>query len=107
MGEGRRHLEGSSLPVPLACSSLLSSKDATDASTRFMLLGSFVMIVASFSWIGSKRTMKMPLGRLLVRREDTNAQIRVRGTMVLVISFAVLADKLGLEAILGAFVAGS
>ncbi len=86
--------------------SLLFSKDATSTSTRFVLLGSFVVIVASFAWIGSRRTMKMPLGRLLVRLQDTNAQIRVRGTMVIVLAFAVLADRLGLEAILGAFVAG-
>ena len=86
--------------------SLLFSKDATSASTRFVLLSSFVVIVASFAWIGSRRTMKMPLARLLVTLQDTNAQIRVRGTMVIVLAFAVLADKLGLEAILGAFVAG-
>jgi len=86
--------------------SLLFSKDTTSASTRAVLLGSFVVIVASFAWIGSRRTMKMPLGRILTKLQDTNAQIRVRGTMVIVLAFAVLADKLGLEAILGAFVAG-
>jgi len=86
--------------------SLLFSKDTTSASTRAVLLGSFVVIVASFAWLGSRRTMKMPLGRVLVKLQDTNAQIRVRGTMVIVLAFAVLADKLGLEAILGAFVAG-
>ena len=41
--------------------SLLFSKDATSVSTRFVLLSSFVVIVASFAWIGSRRTMKMPL----------------------------------------------
>ena len=86
--------------------SLLFSKDTTSASTRALLLGSFVVIVACFAWIGSRRTMKMPLGRILTKLQDTNAQIRVRGTMVIVLAFAVLADKLGLEAILGAFVAG-
>ena len=86
--------------------SLLFSKDTTSASTRAVLLGSFVVIVASFAWIGSRHTMKMPLGRILTKLQDTNAQIRVRGTMVIVLAFAVLADKLGLEAILGAFVAG-
>lgn len=86
--------------------SLLFSKDTTSASARGLLLGSFVVIVASFAWIGSRRTMKMPLGRLLIKLQDTNAQIRVRGTMVIVLAFAVLADRLGLEAILGAFVAG-
>jgi len=86
--------------------SLLFSKDTTSASTRALLLGSFVVIVACFFWIGSRHTMKMPLGKILTKLQDNNAQIRVRGTMVIVLSFAVLADKLGLEAILGAFVAG-
>ena len=86
--------------------SLLFSKDTTSASTRAVLLGSFVLFIACFAWIGSRRTMKMPLGMILTKLQDTNAQIRVRGTMVIVLAFAVLADKLGLEAILGAFVAG-
>ena len=39
--------------------------------------------------------------------DDTSAQIRVRGAMVLLIGFAALAQGLGLELILGAFVAGA
>ena len=86
--------------------SLLFSKDTTSGSTRALLLGSFVVIVACFFLIGSRHTMKMPVARILTKLQDTNAQIRVRGTMVIVLAFAVLADRLGLEAILGAFVAG-
>jgi Kef-type K+ transport system membrane component KefB len=44
--------------------SLLFSKDTTSASTRALLLGSFVVIVACFFWIGSRHTMKMPLGKI-------------------------------------------
>jgi Kef-type K+ transport system membrane component KefB len=86
--------------------SLLFSKDTASSATRGVLLGSFVVIVVAVAWIGSRRTRLMPLGRILQRLQDTNAQIRVRGTMVIVLSFAVLANRLGLEAILGAFVAG-
>jgi Kef-type K+ transport system membrane component KefB len=42
----------------------------------------------------------------LTRLQDTSAQIRLRGAMVLLIGFAALAEGLGLEVILGAFVAG-
>jgi len=42
-----------------------------------------------------------------VRLQDTTAQIRVRGAMVLLVGFAAIAESLGLEAILGAFAAGA
>jgi Kef-type K+ transport system membrane component KefB len=43
----------------------------------------------------------------LLRLQDTTAQIRVRGAIVLLIAFAALAEELGLEVILGAFLAGA
>jgi Kef-type K+ transport system membrane component KefB len=43
----------------------------------------------------------------LRRLQDTTAQIRVRGAIVVLIAFAALAEKLGLEVILGAFAAGA
>ena len=42
-----------------------------------------------------------------MRLQDTTAQIRVRGALVLLVGFAALAETLGLEAILGAFIAGA
>jgi Kef-type K+ transport system membrane component KefB len=39
--------------------------------------------------------------------QDTTAQIRVRGAIVVLVAFAALAEKLGLEVILGAFAAGA
>jgi Kef-type K+ transport system membrane component KefB len=43
----------------------------------------------------------------LLRLQDTTAQIRVRGAVVLLVGFAAIADQLGLESILGAFMAGA
>ncbi len=43
----------------------------------------------------------------LVRLQDTTAQIRVRGAVLLMIAFVALAEAFGLEAILGAFAAGA
>src|SRR4051812_34022825 len=43
----------------------------------------------------------------LLRLQDTTAQIRVRGAMVLLVGFAAIAESLGLEAILGTFAAGA
>src|SRR5438067_1359268 len=47
------------------------------------------------------------LSRVLVRLQDTTAQIRVRGAFVLLIGFVALAQNVGLEVILGAFAAGA
>jgi Kef-type K+ transport system membrane component KefB len=43
----------------------------------------------------------------LVRLQDTTAQIRVRAALLLLVGFTALAETLGLEAILGAFIAGA
>ncbi|HEV2814112.1 MAG TPA: cation:proton antiporter [Solirubrobacteraceae bacterium] len=45
--------------------------------------------------------------RDLARLQDTTAQIRVRGAVLLMIGFVALAEAFGLEAILGAFAAGA
>jgi Kef-type K+ transport system membrane component KefB len=42
-----------------------------------------------------------------VRLQDTTAQIRVRGAIVLLVGFAAAAEQLGLEVILGTFAAGA
>ena len=54
---------------------------------------------------GAERSMRIRAD--LLRLQDTTAQIRVRGAMVLLVGFAAIAESLGLEAILGAFAAGA
>ena len=54
---------------------------------------------------GAERSMR--ISDTLRRLQDTTAQIRVRGAVVLLIAFAALAESLGLEVILGAFAAGA
>lgn len=43
---------------------------------------------------------------MLLRLQDSTAQIRVRGAFMLLVGFVALASVLGLETILGAFIAG-
>jgi Kef-type K+ transport system membrane component KefB len=50
--------------------------------------------------------MSMRLDAVLTRLQDTTAEIRVRLAIVLLVGFAAVAEKIGLEAILGAFLAG-
>jgi Kef-type K+ transport system membrane component KefB len=72
-----------------------------------VLLVSFVLlaVVAYFALVGVERSAR--ISQELVRLQDTTAQIRVRGAVVLMIAFVALAETLGLEVILGAFAAGA
>jgi Kef-type K+ transport system membrane component KefB len=72
-----------------------------------ILLASFVLlaVVAYFALRGVERSRT--IARELVRLQDTTAQIRIRGAVVLMIAFVALAETLGLEVILGAFAAGA
>lgn len=54
---------------------------------------------------GAQRSMRIRAD--LLRLQDTTAQIRVRGAIVLLVGFAAAAEKLGLEVILGTFAAGA
>ena len=49
----------------------------------------------------------MRVGDLLVRLQDTTAEIRVRLAVALLVAFVALATRFGLESILGAFLAGA
>jgi len=86
--------------------SLLFSKDSTDTGTRVVLLVGFAIAVGVVGLALSRRTRGMRIGGVLLRLQDTTAQIRVRGSMLLLILMVVLAENFGLETILGAFVAG-
>jgi Kef-type K+ transport system membrane component KefB len=86
--------------------SLFFSREATSTGTKLFLLGSFVLlaIVFAFVVIGLERSMRF--APVLLKLQDTTAQIRVRGAFVLLVAFVALAQRLGLEVILGAFLAG-
>jgi Kef-type K+ transport system membrane component KefB len=72
-----------------------------------LLIGSLVAL-AAVVFIAAKTAERSSLIRAdLVRLQDTTAQIRVRGAVVLLVGFAAIADSLGLETILGAFMAGA
>src|ERR687886_234959 len=72
-----------------------------------LLLGSlFALAVAVFAAVrGAERSMRVRAE--LLRLQDTTAQIRVRAALALFVGFAAIAQQLGLEAILGAFIAGA
>jgi Kef-type K+ transport system membrane component KefB len=86
---------------------LAFSREATGTGAKLLLLAGFV-VAAAVAVVGLLRLERsMRLSSVLVRLQDTTAQIRVRGAFLLLAGFVALAESLGLEVILGAFTAGA
>jgi Kef-type K+ transport system membrane component KefB len=86
--------------------SIFFSGEGGTGSTLLLLGALFVLAVVVFAVVrGAERSMRIRAD--LLRLQDTTAQIRVRASMLLFVGFAALADALGLEVILGTFVAGA
>jgi Kef-type K+ transport system membrane component KefB len=75
--------------------------------STLLLLGSLFVLAAVVLAVvrGAERSMRIRAD--LLRLQDTTAQIRIRAALALFVGFAAIAEELGLEAILGAFVAGA
>ena len=87
--------------------SLFFSGEAGSVGTTLLLLGGFVLLVVAIAVALAGAGRLGPLRSTLQRLQDSSAQIRVRGAFLLLVGFAVLAQYLGLEVILGAFIAGA
>jgi len=87
--------------------SLFFSGEASGIGVKLVLLGLFglFVIAVGVAVIGAERSMR--ISAALLRLQDTTAEIRIRGSFLLLTLFVVLANRLGLEAILGAFLAGA
>ena len=85
---------------------LLFSEEATSLGARVVLLITFVGVVAVTGAALLATARWSALTGLVRRLQDTTAEIRVRGAVVLLLGFVVLAQRFGLEAILGALLAG-
>ncbi len=85
---------------------LFFSREATSTVTKLVLLGGFALLAAGFVFVILRLERSKRITAVLLRLQDTTAQIRVRGAFMLLVAFAALAAVLGLETILGAFVAG-
>jgi Kef-type K+ transport system membrane component KefB len=75
--------------------------------STLLLLGSLFALAAVvlLAVRGAERSARIRAD--LLRLQDTTAQIRVRAALALFVGFAAIAEQLGLEAILGAFIAGA
>jgi Kef-type K+ transport system membrane component KefB len=86
--------------------SIFFSGEGSTGATLLLLGGLFGLAVAVYVAVRSAERSRR-LREDLLRLQDTTAQIRVRASLVLLVGFAALAESLGLEVILGAFIAGS
>jgi Kef-type K+ transport system membrane component KefB len=87
--------------------SLFFSREATGTGTKLLLLGSLAVLAAAIGVVVAGAERWSRLTAVFARLQDTTAQIRVRGAFVLLVGFAAIAEHLGLEVILGAFIAGA
>src|SRR5438067_7022103 len=87
--------------------SLFFSGEASGIGVKLVLLGLFglFVIAVGVAVLGAEQSMR--ISATLLRLQDTTAEIRIRGSFLLLALFVVLAERLGLEAILGAFLAGA
>lgn len=87
--------------------SLLFSDTSGGLTAKLVLLGALGLFAAAVAVAVLTARRSMRITDTLRRLQDTTAQIRVRGAFLLLIAFVALAQQLGLEVILGAFIAGA
>jgi Kef-type K+ transport system membrane component KefB len=87
--------------------SLFFSSEGSGIASQLILLGGFALAAAVViaALFGLER--RMVITGVFSRLQDTTAQIRIRAAFLLLVGFAALAEGLGLEVILGAFLAGA
>jgi Kef-type K+ transport system membrane component KefB len=87
--------------------SLLFSEMAGSTGSRLLLLGMFVVLATLTVLTLTRLERSARLETVLVKLQDTTAEIRVRFAVLLLMAFVAMAASLGLETILGAFLAGA
>lgn len=87
--------------------SVFFSMSAGGVGAKLILLGGFALLVVMAVLALSRLGRSMRLSDVLIRLQDTTAEIRVRFAVVLLVGFVALASHFGLETILGAFIAGA
>src|ERR1700758_2575926 len=87
--------------------SFFFSSSGGSTGSKIVVLGAFASLVVVTGLVVSGAARSMRLGQALVRLQDTTAEIRVRFAVLLLVAFTALAERFGLESILGAFLAGA
>ncbi|MDQ3875666.1 MAG: cation:proton antiporter [Actinomycetota bacterium] len=93
--------------TPIVLLSLFFSGEDSGFGAKALLLGGFGLLIAAVGFAVVTAEHSMRVSGVLLRLQDTTAQIRLRGAFLLLVVMVVFADRFGLEAILGAFIAGA
>ncbi len=93
--------------VPIVLLSLLFSESASGVTSQLTLLTVFLCFVLAVAALILGLERSTWVSRSLLALQDTTAEVRVRGAVALLMILAALASAFGLEAILGAFLAGA
>jgi len=86
--------------------SLFFTGEGGVGSTVILIVGLALLAVVIFVAVRGAESSRR-ISADLLRLQNTTAQIRVRAAMVLLVGFAAVAQTLGLEVILGTFIAGA
>ena len=86
--------------------SLFFSEETDGIGVRLVLFAAFGILCIGAGVAIAAGARVPSLSAALLRLQDTTAQIRVRGAFVLLMAFSIVAQRFGLEAILGTFLAG-
>ena len=87
--------------------SLLFSQSKGGPGSKIIMFGAFVIVVLTIAVTLGRAGRATRFDALITRLQDTTAEIRVRMAVALLVGFVALAERVGLETILGAFVAGA
>ena len=87
--------------------SLFFSRSASGPGAQLLLIGGLVLLAAAVGVALARAGRSTRLSEDLGRLQDSSAQIRVRGAVLLLVLLVWVAQRLGLETILGAFLAGA
>lgn len=79
---------------------------STGLSLNILLIGLLFIPVVLLYQFGQKQLRRPIVRRLMEELADATSQIKVRGAFALMIAFVVLAELIGAELILGAFLGG-
>jgi Kef-type K+ transport system membrane component KefB len=87
--------------------SLLFSEESTGLPARVLLLTGLALVAVLLAVALMRAGRSARAERVFAKLMDTTAQIRIRFATLLLVAFLALAQGLGFEAILGAFLAGA
>jgi Kef-type K+ transport system membrane component KefB len=93
--------------APILLLSLFFSKESSSPGVSLLLLVGFGLLIAAGSFLMGRAWHSRWLARQMVRLDETSSQLRVRGAVAIMLAFVAMASRLGLEAILGSFIAGA